>query len=413
MDFKNSNIVERMGALTLIIIGEGIIGMMESVSSILKTSAQISVTTIGLVISVVMLIYVLWMLYFDHTDKVDHSGARINKEKPWCQLWTILHYPLHVAILLTLEGSASFMLWWNVNEASTFLVNELLNAYDIADNGVELFQPLKFQLLSISDKYPSVTSEIQSDEFQSNLTALRKLGTLNGTTNDDNTALDVIFNMSDDFLSLICEKLEIAVPEALGNTTASSASQSDAAIAGSKKIDLIFGVFFQWFIVFFVAGGCVIILLALARCIGHQKMPIAESVDGTKPRLLWGRRPLAWAAITLQCLIGVALALISLSARYQDTSSYWSFTQSPWLIPTVLIAFSLGKSSSATRIFWSRLTNFPYTVIICDNTLYYWSSDVLHPPEYERAAACSKCGRSNSIEKPEDFATDSRSPLLE
>jgi hypothetical protein len=91
-----------------------------------------------------MLTYVLWMLNFDHTDKVDDSGDRINKEKPWCQLWTILHYPLHVAILLTLEGSASFMLWRNANEASTFLVNELLNAYDIADNGVELFQTLNF-----------------------------------------------------------------------------------------------------------------------------------------------------------------------------------------------------------------------------------------------------------------------------
>jgi hypothetical protein len=145
---------------------------------------------------------------------------------------------------------------------------------------------------------------------------------LNGTTNDDNTALEAIFNMSDDFLSLICEKLEIAIPEDLGNTTALCASQSDAAIAGSKTIDLIFRVFFQWFRAFFVAGGCVIILLALARCVSHQKMPTAESIDGTKPRLLWGRRPLARVVITLQCLIGIALALISLLARYQDTSSY-------------------------------------------------------------------------------------------
>jgi low temperature requirement protein LtrA len=99
MKFDNSNIVERMGALTLIIMGEGIIGLTEQVSLILKMSATISASTLGLVIAAVLIIYVLWMLYFDHTDVLDHPGARINKQKPWCQYWAFLHFPLHTFIV--------------------------------------------------------------------------------------------------------------------------------------------------------------------------------------------------------------------------------------------------------------------------------------------------------------------------
>jgi len=103
MFFDKSNIVERMGALTLIIMGEGIIGMTEAVSNMFSSSSHISSQTGWLVVAAVLIIYVIWMLYFDHTDKLDHPGGRINKQGPWCQIWTFLHFPLHVAILLTLE----------------------------------------------------------------------------------------------------------------------------------------------------------------------------------------------------------------------------------------------------------------------------------------------------------------------
>ncbi len=49
------------------------------------------------------------MLYFDQIDP-DRFGTI------GVQIWTLLHYPLHVAILLTVEGSSKFILWWTLVE---------------------------------------------------------------------------------------------------------------------------------------------------------------------------------------------------------------------------------------------------------------------------------------------------------
>lgn len=49
------------------------------------------------------------MLYFDQIDPGRFGTIRV-------QIWTLLHYPLHVAILLTEEGSSKFILWWTMVE---------------------------------------------------------------------------------------------------------------------------------------------------------------------------------------------------------------------------------------------------------------------------------------------------------
>jgi low temperature requirement protein LtrA len=56
VSFKRTHLVERIGLLTLIIMGEGIIGMTKSVSSILKFSASVTSGDIGVVAAAVLLI---------------------------------------------------------------------------------------------------------------------------------------------------------------------------------------------------------------------------------------------------------------------------------------------------------------------------------------------------------------------
>jgi hypothetical protein len=344
MAFKDTNIVERMGALSLIIMGEGIIGMTESVSFMFKTSSKISSSTIGLVIAVVLVIYVVWMLYFDHTDKVDDAGARINTEKPWCQLWAFLHFPLHVAILLTLEGSAKLVLWWNANEAFNFLSYNFGIYYPIVDNGTQLVRFIQNQLGHIIDMYPFLDEEIHTADFQSNLTQLGKLGAFNGTSDNDFNAFWIISLLQDNFFAAICEQLGIEYnqPPPANSSTASDSTALDLA---DMKVSAIFQVFYDWLVIFLVAAGCVLLLLALARYVGHQKMPIAKSADGIKRHLkVAGKRPFAWVALALQCFIGVGLALVSLLAKWKGSDAFWNFITSAWIIPTVLLAFSLGKT---------------------------------------------------------------------
>lgn len=344
MTFSETNIVERMGALSLIIMGEGIIGMTESVSFMFKTSSKISSSTIGLVIAVVLVIYLLWMLYFDHTDKVDDAGARITKEEPWRQLWAFLHFPLHVAILLTLEGSAKLVLWWNANEALNFLSYNFGTYYPTVDNGTQLVQRIRDQLGHIVEMYPLLDKEIHTPDFQSNLTQLGQLGAFNGTSDNDFNAFWIMELLQDNFFAAICEALGIEYNQPPpGNS--STASDSQAVDLADMKVSAIFQVFYDWLVIFLVAAGCVLLLLALVRYVGHQKMPIAKSVDGMGDHFeVAGKRPFAWVALALQCSIGVGLALVSLIANWKDSNAFWNFITSPWIIPTVLIAFSLGET---------------------------------------------------------------------
>jgi low temperature requirement protein LtrA len=56
VSFKHTHLVERIGLLTLIIMGEGIIGLATSVSTILQNSTTVSRSAIGTIIGGVLLI---------------------------------------------------------------------------------------------------------------------------------------------------------------------------------------------------------------------------------------------------------------------------------------------------------------------------------------------------------------------
>lgn len=104
VSFRHTHLVERIGLLTLIIMGEGILGITKNVSTILQTSAAPSARDIGVVASSVLLIYFIWVLYF---DQIEHDRFGVVRQ----QIWALLHFPLHVAILLTVEGTSQLILW--------------------------------------------------------------------------------------------------------------------------------------------------------------------------------------------------------------------------------------------------------------------------------------------------------------
>ena len=107
ISFKYTHLVERLGLLSLILMGEGIIGMVKSVACITKGQETNASAEIGTVVSAVILIYLIWILYFDQIDH--HRFGTIRQ-----QIWALLHYPLHVAILLTVEGNTSLIVWNSV-----------------------------------------------------------------------------------------------------------------------------------------------------------------------------------------------------------------------------------------------------------------------------------------------------------
>jgi hypothetical protein len=104
ISFKGTHLVQRMSLLTLIILGEGIIVICKAISYIVKNDYIFTSSVIGQIISAVLIIYFLYMLYFDRLTE-DHFGT-IKQ-----QIWAFLHFPLHIVLVLVLEGVSNFVTW--------------------------------------------------------------------------------------------------------------------------------------------------------------------------------------------------------------------------------------------------------------------------------------------------------------
>lgn len=351
MSFDQTNLVERMGALTLIVMGEGIIGMTESISSILRTSPTVSGTTIGVTIAVILTCYFLWMLYFDHTDTVDEPGERVTKSSPHRQTWAFLHFPLHVAILMTLEGSAALMLWWVAIEAFSFgpLLNLGMDQLFSNVTGVEAFPIFELAINQSINRYSGITNQSQITDIRGFLDEIRNLGSFSNNSVSSEAA-GFISDIQNLFFGAICGSLEITSPET-GDITPPTSADALLGSVGQDQIQQVFGVFNIWFIVLFVAAGCTLIALAVLRYVGHEEGPIWPSWlqlsrmrHHTKPS---ARPSKSLVALEVQVLIGIALATVSLmSLPNRDgtfSDRFYNFIASPWIIPTVLLTYVLGK----------------------------------------------------------------------
>lgn len=138
VSFKRTHLVERMGLLSLIILGEGIIVMLKAVNTVEKgtTFGEQWNAKIFFVIGAAVLVivrptpralpalfkmtmhancnclqYFLYMFYFDYTPKNTHYGT-IRQ-----QIWAVLHFPFHLAVVISVEGLRQLTTWYSFQQA--------------------------------------------------------------------------------------------------------------------------------------------------------------------------------------------------------------------------------------------------------------------------------------------------------
>jgi hypothetical protein len=86
-----------MSLLTLIVIGEGAIGITKTVSRIMgKTGLEVE--GCFLIMCIICVLVVLWALYFDNFPHGHYGTIRQ-------QIWSLLHFPFQLAIVGVVEGS--------------------------------------------------------------------------------------------------------------------------------------------------------------------------------------------------------------------------------------------------------------------------------------------------------------------
>jgi hypothetical protein len=322
LSFKQTHLVERNGTLTLIIIGEGIVGLAQSVSIIATGCTKVTKEDIGIIVAAFLLLvkfmvnlpagdtyqpalqYFLWMLYF---DKVEHEV--LGSIRP--QIWTLLHFPLHVAMLLTVEGNTRLIIWAaavqrlpNIGDFQKFY-----NTATLGTNGTKIAQALNKTLISSPTTAMCHGSVAAAFNYTPILTQIRHL---NLTSDQELEELSSLLHEAWKALSVsVLTTYKITVPEGVGSGISTSRTAFDTLFATT-------------FLYFFIAGGSVLIFLSVLYWVGKQHKAKVEM------RL-----------IVVETLAGIGLVLVAVVRTNGD--AFKSFILSPWPIPTMVLTYFTGE----------------------------------------------------------------------
>ncbi|TID24474.1 hypothetical protein E2P81_ATG02780 [Venturia nashicola] len=312
VSFKFTNLVERVGLLTLIIIGEGIIGMVKSVSCITKSQASNNGTEYGTVVAGVLLLYLIWMLYF---DQIEHKRFGTIRQ----QIWALLHFPLHVAILLCVEGNTSLIVWNSAVQGLKFVWNRKSmldqgpSSLDFGSSGA-FISTFNASMWAI-DKQFKTKSWATSYNWTSDLTAISNISsTYPFQSSSWNKAVAPIINKSFHAASVFVFESH---QETFNLMTAVKPVPGDELNAIYRIFDVVVMYFYS---------GAASMLLILAICYWFGKLHKSKHEFGE---------------IINRTLVGFTLLVIGISTVLSDkTETGFKIVASNWVIPIVVIGFA-------------------------------------------------------------------------
>ncbi|KAG0633377.1 bacterial low temperature requirement A protein-domain-containing protein [Tuber brumale] len=306
VSFKKTHLVERMGLLTLIILGEGIIVMLKAVNAIVKGTGW-TADLAGIVAASLAIIYFFWMFYFDYNPRNVHYGT-IRQ-----QIWTLLHFPFHLSIVLSVEGLRQLTTWHGMNTYISKISQEAETLTEPAQVA-EWFQ-LQFSPLyedggskTVVKGYPNITANIDS------------LVTL---ANNDDTSQTGYRHMVNELLSEllvgIAEYYGVKAPRPKAHLIGQEEPFSEDGPLG--RVLAVFNLVYEYF---FVSLGCAFILFAAFTFLVRRNKDVHD-----------------YLSIAIRLAVGVVMyGMIGLHTKGNE-ELYYTYLYSPWPIPQVcLITFS-------------------------------------------------------------------------
>lgn len=322
--------MKRMGLLTCIFFGEGVAVACGNITKVVKVQEHDEVwtsATIGVVTACICVSYIVFMVYFDWVSKVQLPG--------WRQLtWTLLHFPLHLAMCLFMEGSSQFIVFWKVSEIRKAMLNGFLTVMnEIDENHPEEFPD---RVLDYIDEYITKFPPVHS--LTNNTLQEARQDLRNVDFASPNATLEMV-------LTPVVNAL-VAMENTLWNRYGIDFTQ-DVVDSGSKnpEFDTIREQLFpsldglddaqgsiavksatRFRIVYQYTFACAGIFLAFANLI---------SIVSRTKRWTWS------ASIYHAVIFVLALCIGLVAAVSQDAEAFENYSDSPWILPTLLLTFFL------------------------------------------------------------------------
>lgn len=284
------------------------------------------------------------MLYFGHVEHDKFGSIRQ-------QIWMILHFPLHVAILLTEEGSSFLILSRVISHIVSFwgtlypLQNSLdwdafFSEYDSVDQVVESISGDLQQLFHVTFRDQDALLTLYN--YTRDITAIQNIGHPFNTTEwqvEASSAIDQLW-----------KGMENAVYLSFGVDGLVTRDHRPPPVEVASSPQRIMEAVFLYF--FFAAGGLLFVL---------SLMMIVAKKTHTKDM---------WLSVGIKVLIGILL-LVPLTANWISTEASEAFYLSPWTTVVVMFGYLTGKLRAIPMCEW-RLINC-FSVAIADHliSLFY------------------------------------------
>ncbi|RAL13567.1 uncharacterized protein BO97DRAFT_388012 [Aspergillus homomorphus CBS 101889] len=115
---QDTHLNVRMGLLTLIIIGEGVIAITRIVNKTVGPGGWTK-WSFAHILGVTTSVYFLWQAYFDLSPR--RTMGKLSQ-----QIWAQLHFPFHVVLILLLEGSQILALTLDITLKLKYLTETIL-----------------------------------------------------------------------------------------------------------------------------------------------------------------------------------------------------------------------------------------------------------------------------------------------
>lgn len=315
--------------------------------------------------------YFIYILYHDAIEPERMGYFRTH-------LWTVLHFPFHVALLLTVEGSASLIVWnisknfalkWSSQFDNlgnvTFTSNDdlckyLIKGIDVLDEGLRS---------NVSSSY----------NYQAELQEIGRLN-FSASTWDDNAYT---------LVNKIYVEVENVLFESFGVHGAEPKDKSKVP-SGDRLTALILIQVDTAFLSFYIAAGLFLMFLAALFWLGKRNKSVGE-----------------WASIALRVFVGIGVTLTILADYVQPISSEHFFL-SVWIIPVVTLGYFLGKGRPCVKI---EKTLTLLSVIAVDNMLVWSCNRKITPKGGPSYRLCQETrDDSEKLASPKTSADDSTLP---
>lgn len=320
LSFKHTHLVERVGLLSLIIMGEGIIGLVKSTSYAVQGTMVTVWQETGIVAFAVLLIYLIYVLYFDNVDH--HRFGTIGQ-----QIWTLFHFPCHLTILLTVEGSTALLIWnscrgaiaWVIEDMLPSLTQPILNPVTKKNfaNAAEFVAQVNKTYWDTDERF--YYKDLAVDYYPTFNDDLAKLNKTKASFGSDDWSAEVkpiLEKMSNYFQYFIYQNFGAEGPYW------KIKKEKDYA----KKVNYYEEGYKFALMYYYIAAGALLIVLALLFWFGRQRKTKSE-----------------WTSIGIRILAGMGLPVMIVSPLMEKPGddSTFRFEFSYLLIPIVSLAYLL------------------------------------------------------------------------